>query len=134
MFKRAGLIYAPTDIESIILAQELPGIADVAAISVQVAELPDESLLIFLEFSAREVNLLQASTLAIKTRLAVLRECSLPIHAIYAVPFRALPRTPSGKIRRINLAQSYESGSLPYSLVDDTPPQVRLDEADTRTR
>ncbi|MBO0879164.1 MAG: AMP-binding protein [Mycobacterium sp.] len=134
MFKRAGLIYAPTDIESIILAQELPDIADVAAIGVQVAETPDESLLIFLEFSSREVDVLHAAKLAAETRMAVLRECSLPIHAIYAVPFRALPRTPSGKIRRIHLAESYESGSLPYSLVDGVPPEVRSNETDTRTR
>jgi acyl-CoA synthetase (AMP-forming)/AMP-acid ligase II len=134
IFKRAGMIYAPTDIESIILAQELPGIVDVAAIGVRVAEAPDESLLVFLEFSSREVELSHASTLAAKTRMAMLRECSLPIHAIYAVPFRGLPRTPSGKVRRLHLAESYESGALPYPLVDDTPSQVRPDEADTCTR
>jgi acyl-CoA synthetase (AMP-forming)/AMP-acid ligase II len=134
IFKHAGLIYAPTDIESIILAQELPGIADVAAIGVRVTEAPDESLLVFLEFSSREVDLSHASTVAAKTRMAMLRECGLPIHAIYAVPFRGLPRTPSGKVRRLHLAESYESRAVPYPLVDGTPSQVRPDEADTCTR
>lgn len=118
IFKHAGLIYAPTDIESIVLAQELPGIADVAAIGVHIPEVPDESLLVFLEFSSREVDVPHASMLAAKTRMALLRECNLPIHTIYAVPFRGLPRTSSGKVRRIHLAESYESGALPYLLVD----------------
>jgi acyl-CoA synthetase (AMP-forming)/AMP-acid ligase II len=134
IIKRAGLIYAPADIESVVLAQELPGISDVAAIGVRVAEVPDEAVLVFLEFFSHDVDVSQASALAAKTRIAVLSECGLPIHAIYAVPSRGLPRTPSGKIQRIHLAESYESGSLRYSLLDSTPPHVRPDEADTCPR
>lgn len=119
--KYAGRLLAPTDIEQTVLDASPETLAAVAAVAVVRETAATEDLVLFLELAdARRTATGAAGEAALvnSARLTVLREFRVPVSDVYIARRGALPRTASGKVRRLSLGAAATAGEL--------PPGVRL--------
>jgi acyl-CoA synthetase (AMP-forming)/AMP-acid ligase II len=105
LIKYGGQSFAPTDIEAAVAATtDLPAQA-VAAVASHDELGGQEALVIFVEIARGEAN----PALAAAIRQKVLAAFRVPTRDVVFLARGGLPRTPSGKIRRIELAAAYVS-------------------------
>jgi acyl-CoA synthetase (AMP-forming)/AMP-acid ligase II len=110
VIKHAGRTIAPADVEQTALAAEPALLGAAAAVAVARRETADD-LVLFLEV-LRTTGQEEQARLADTVRLAVLRDFGLPVQEIYVGRRGALPRTTSGKVRRLHLAEELRTDRL----------------------
>ncbi|MGK5630464.1 AMP-binding protein [Streptomyces sp. URMC 123] len=98
----AGRTIAPADVEQTVLDAAPGQVTAAAAVGVPRREAGDD-LVLFLEVRYG-VTEAERARLTDAVRLAVLREFRMPVHEIHLGAYGALPRTTSGKVRRLALA------------------------------
>ncbi|MGK5547100.1 AMP-binding protein [Streptomyces sp. URMC 127] len=106
----AGRTISPVDVEQTVLAA-VPGQLNAAAAVALPLRDAGEDLVLFLEL-ARAADEQATSLLADAVRLAVLRDFRIPVQEVYVGRRGALPRTTSGKVRRLGLAAAHREGTL----------------------
>lgn len=114
--KYAGRLLAPTDIEQTVLDASPETLGAVAAVAVARETAVTEELVLFLELAdARRTATGAAGEAALvnSARLTVLREFRVPVSDVYIARRGALPRTASGKVRRLSLGAAAMAGELP---------------------
>ncbi|MET9550062.1 AMP-binding protein [Streptomyces sp. NPDC006627] len=108
--KHAGRTIAPADVEQAALDAAPDLLAAAAAVATGEEDTADR-LVLFLEVT-RRLQPPEEARLADGVRLAVLRDFGMPTQAVYVGRRGALPRTTSGKVRRLSLAGELRSGRL----------------------
>ncbi|MGW6521152.1 AMP-binding protein [Streptomyces sp. NPDC054962] len=114
--KYAGRLLAPTDIEQTVLDASPTALGAVAAVAVTRDAAATEDLVLFLELAdARRAvtGAVDEAALVHSARLAVLREFRMPVSEVYIARRGALPRTASGKVRRLSLGAAAAAGEFP---------------------
>lgn len=107
MFKQGGRAFSPTDIENALQEHAVVPAGCVAAFGAMDAEHGLERLILAVE--TRRIGDLSPD-LVDAVRLFVLRHFHLQVDDVIAL--RRLPRTTSGKIRRVELRRAYENRTL----------------------
>lgn len=107
----AGRSISPADVEQAVLAAAPDQLSAAAAVSVSLRG-SAESLVLFLELLRRADEDAERQ-LADAVRLAVLRDFRMPVQEVYVGRRGSLPRTPSGKVRRLSLGAARQAGALP---------------------
>ncbi|MFE6382404.1 AMP-binding protein [Streptomyces roseolus] len=113
-FKHAGLLYAPSDLETVALAACPSSVTAVVVVPVAPENEPAESIVLFIECSPSRTVAAEGgektgdeSRLVNTVRLALLREFHMPVRDAFVVARGMLPRTASGKVQRTRLGAAY---------------------------
>jgi len=106
-----GRNHHPQDIE-LTLQHSSPELCDGRGAAFTVADDGEERLVIVAEVS-RPAGRLDVGRVAATIRAAVAAEHCLQVHTVALLPPGALPKTPSGKVRRRACAALFERGRLP---------------------
>ncbi|MFE5861684.1 AMP-binding protein [Streptomyces virginiae] len=113
-FKHAGLLYAPSDLETVALAACPSSVTAVVVVPVAPENEPAESIVLFIECSPSRTVAAEGgektgdeSRLVDAVRLALLREFHMPVRDVFVVARGMLPRTASGKVQRTRLGAAY---------------------------
>ncbi|RLU80140.1 hypothetical protein CTZ27_35415 [Streptomyces griseocarneus] len=117
--KYAGRLLAPADIEQAVLDAAPEELGAAAAVAVPREE-ETEDLVLFLELAGGR-QAADEDRLTRIARLTVLREFRIPVSEVFIARRGALPRTTSGKVKRLSLGAACLTGTL--------PPSVRLSAA-----
>jgi acyl-CoA synthetase (AMP-forming)/AMP-acid ligase II len=114
MVKRGGEAFSPSDVENCVKLQ-MPDFVLTAAFGYHDAESGSEEVVLVGEARCYQQPERVAELVA-RARVLVLREFRLPLRDVMVVPPRTVPRTTSGKIRRLALRDSYLRGELAAEL------------------
>jgi len=107
-----GRNYYPQDIELTVTACH-PGMAQQAAVAfVALAEGEQERLVVMLEMERVWRDRVPMTALEARVREAVAQEHDLAVHRVIVVPPRSIPRTTSGKIRRLQTQLLWQNGEF----------------------
>ncbi|MEV6020310.1 MULTISPECIES: AMP-binding protein [unclassified Streptomyces] len=113
-FKHAGMLYAPGDLETVVLGACPSWVTAAVVVPVALEDEVAESIVLFLETGSTPPSAPDAgevsSGIADTARLAVLKEFRIPVRDVFLVARGMLPRTASGKVQRARLAAAYATG------------------------
>jgi acyl-CoA synthetase (AMP-forming)/AMP-acid ligase II/acyl carrier protein len=106
---RGANIY-PQDLETTAAASH-PALREDCACAFATTVNGEEALVIACEIDRRRTG--EAAEAVAAMRRAVFEDHGLETYAVAAIPFSAMPKTPSGKVQRKACAQEWRSGALP---------------------
>lgn len=135
---RGANVY-PQDLE-VTAAASHPALREDCACAFSTTVDGEEALVIACEIDRRRTH--EAAEAVAAMRRAMFRDHGLETYAVAAIPFGAMPKTPSGKVQRKACARDWRAGTLPLvresrvapspgapplAAVSDPPPSTRVD-------
>ncbi|MBN1944640.1 MAG: amino acid adenylation domain-containing protein [Bradymonadales bacterium] len=127
LITHGGSNYYPHDIEAI--AAATPGVRLAVACSTAAASTGEERILLFVVLKDRLES--DPAEILDTARRSVQRTMQIEVHQVICLPSSAIPRTTSGKIRRVLMAERYLRGDYD-SLVTGQASDVREHATSTR--